>query len=221
MTTDCEHHEDKNRSFIRYIIYGTLGLFFLTLFSVFLIWIILRPYKPSFILQDVRVFAFNLTSIGETPSLTTAPLNTVTLTFQVTLSSLNPNSKTGIYYSKLDAYASYRGQQISLPTGLPDTYQSHGDISVWSPMLYGKAVPFSPYLSEILRQDLTSGGVLFNIRVNGRVNWKFGSMVFRRYHIDVNCPAVLRVAGDKDGDRFRVFDPAVKFQLSKSCIVDV
>ncbi|XP_058776706.1 NDR1/HIN1-like protein 1 [Vicia villosa] len=220
MTQDGESHADENRSFIRYIIYGFLGLSILTLLTIFLTWIILRPHKPSFILQDVRVFAFNLTSIGETPSLTAPPLNTVTLTFQVTLSSLNPNSKIGIYYTKLDAYASYRGQQISLPTELPETYQRHGDIAVWSPMLYGSAVPFSPYLSGILRQDITAGGVLFNIRVNGRVKWKVGTLVFGRYHIDMNCPAYIRVAGDKGGDRFGVFDPAVKFQISKSCVVD-
>lgn len=87
-------------------------------------------------------------------------------------------------------------------------------------MIYGLAVPVSPYLSEILRQDLTSGGVLVNIKVNGRVKWKVGTWVSGRYHIDVNCPAFIRVAGDK-GDGFGVSGPAVKFQLSQSCVVDV
>ncbi|XP_050883415.1 NDR1/HIN1-like protein 1 [Lathyrus oleraceus] len=216
MTNECESHEDQNRQLIRYILYGILALIILILLTIFLTWIILRPTNPRFILQDIRVIAFNLTSTVEPPSLTT-----ITLTIQVTLSSLNPNSKIGIYYNKLDAYASYRGQQISLPTGLPETYQTHGDISIWSPMLYGLAVPVSPYLSEILRQELTSGGVLVDIKFNGRVKWKVGTWVSGRYHIDVNCPAFIRVTGDEGGDRFEVSNPAAKFQLSQSCVVDV
>ncbi|CAK8535441.1 unnamed protein product [Lathyrus sativus] len=219
MTNECESHEDQNR--IRYLFYGILTLIILTLLTIFLTWIILRPTNPRFTLQDIRVIAFNLTTTGEPPSLTIPTLNTVTLTIQATLSSLNPNSKIGIYYIKLDAYASYRGQQISLPIGLPETYQSHGDISIWSPMLYGLAVPVSPYLSEILRQDLTSGGVLVDVKVNGRVRWKVGTWVSGGYHIDVNCPAFIRVNGNKGGDRFEGSNLAVKFQLSQSCVVDV
>ncbi|XP_058773675.1 NDR1/HIN1-like protein 1 [Vicia villosa] len=221
MIKQCEYHENEHRHLIRRVFAGILTFIILILLTIFLIWIILQPTKPRFLLQDATVFAFNLTSTGETPSLTTPTPNTLTLTIQVTLSSLNPNSKIGIYYNKLDAYASYRGQQISLATGVPETYQGHRDISVWSPILYGSAVPVSPYLSEILRQDLTSGGVLVNIKVNGRVRWKVGTWVSGRYHIDVNCPAFIRVAGDKGGDGFGVSGPAVKFQLSQSCVVDV
>jgi hypothetical protein len=221
MTKNCDYHEDEHRQLIRRIFAGILSFIILILLVIFLIWIILRPTKPRFILQDATVFAFNLSSTGETPSSIVPTPNTLTLTIQVTLSSFNPNSKIGIYYHKLDAYASYRGQQISLATELPQTYQGHRDVAVWSPILYGAAVPVSPYLSGILRQDQTSGGVLVNIKVNGRVKWKVGTWVSGRYHIDVNCPAFIRVAGDKGDDGFGVSRPAVKFQFLQSCVVDV
>ncbi|KAJ1407495.1 Late embryogenesis abundant protein [Sesbania bispinosa] len=220
MTKECGHHEDEQRQLFRRIFAGILAFIILILFIIFLIWIILRPTKPRFILQDATVFSFNLSSTGDTPSPTSPTPNTLTLSMQVTLSALNPNSRIGIYYQKLDAYASYRGQQISLATELPPTYQGHRDVSVWSPLLFGTAVPVSPYVLDILRQDQTSGGVLVNVKVNGRVKWKVGTWVSGRYHIYVNCPAYIRLAGDRDNG-IGVANPAVKYQFLQSCIVDV
>ncbi|KAK7272249.1 hypothetical protein RJT34_28729 [Clitoria ternatea] len=221
MTKGCDHHDEERRQLLRRVFAGILGFIFLVLLVVFLIWIILRPTKPRFILQDATVYAFNLSSTGDTPSLATPTPNTLTLTMQATLSAINPNNRIGIYYQKLDAYASYRGQQISLATELPPTYQGHRDTTVWSPFLYGTAVPVSPFLLEVLHQDKTSGGVLVNVKVNGRVKWKVGTWVSGRYHINVNCPAYIRLAGGDRDDAIGVAGPAVKFQLFQGCIVDV
>ncbi|XP_027929186.1 NDR1/HIN1-like protein 1 [Vigna unguiculata] len=220
MTKDCGHHNEERQKLLRRVFAAVLGFIFLILLVIFLIWIILRPTKPRFILQDATVYAFNLSSSGAIPSPTAPTPNTLTLTMQVTLSAFNPNHRIGVYYTKLDAYASYRGQQVSLATALPPTYQGHRDTAVWSPFLYGTAVPVSPFMLQILQQDKTSGGVLVNVKVNGRVKWKVGTWVSGRYHINVNCPAYIRLAGDDD-DAIGVAAPAVKFQLFQSCIVDV
>ncbi|KAK7324841.1 hypothetical protein VNO77_28717 [Canavalia gladiata] len=220
MTKDCGHHDEERQQLLRRIFAAILGFIILILLVIFLIWIILRPTKPRFILEDATVYAFNLSSTGDIPSPTTPTPNTLTLTMQVTLTALNPNSRIGIYYHNLHVYASYRGQQVSLATELPPTYQGHRDTTVWSPFLYGNAVPVSPYVLEVLEQDKTSGGVLVNVKVNGRVKWKVGTWVSGRYHIYANCPAYIRLAGDRDTG-IGVAAPAVKFQLFQNCVVDV
>ena len=139
---------------------------------------------------------------------------------QVTLSAQNPNDRVGIYFQKLEVYASYRSQQISATSALPNTYQGHNDITVWSPFLYGKDVPVSPFLLNALEQDQHAGGVLVNVKVNGRIKWKVGSWVSGRYHINVNCPAYIRFPGDHEKG-IGVIGPAAKFQLLQSCAVDV
>lgn len=219
---ECGHHDhecDHDRQLVRRVVAGIISFVVLILLIVFLIWIILRPTKPRFILEDATVFAFNLSSPGATepPSLTP---NTLTITMQVTLWARNPNERIGIYYQKLDVYASYRNQQISLGTVLPATYQGHKDVTVWSPFLYGTAVPVSPYVLDSLRQDQNAGGVLVNVKVNGRMKWKVGTWVSGKYHIFVNCPAYIRFAGDGDKG-IGVVGPAVKFQILQSCSVDV
>ncbi|XP_027348234.1 NDR1/HIN1-like protein 1 [Abrus precatorius] len=215
-TKDCGHHEHERRHLLRHVLAGIIAFIVLILLIIFLIWIILRPSKPHFVVQDATIYTFNLSSTTE-PSLS---FNTLTLTMQITLSAHNPNDRIGIYYHNLNLYASYRSQQISLATAIPDAYQGHKDFTVWSPFLYGNAVPVSPFVLGSLQQDQSAGAALVNVKVNGRVKWKVGTWISGRYHIYVNCPVYIRFAGDRD-NAIGVVAPAVKFQLLQSCSVDV
>jgi hypothetical protein len=183
-------------------------LAFIILVVVLLVWAILQPNKPRFILQDATVYAFNLS----TPNLLTS-------NFQVTVSARNPNDKIGIYYDRLDVYATYRNQQITLRTAIPPTYQGHKDINVWSPFIYGTQVPVAPYNSVALGQDQANGAVQLTIKIDGRVRWKVGTFISGRYHLYVRCPAYITFGTRSTG--VIVGDNAVKYQLVTNCGVSV
>ncbi|KAL3530332.1 hypothetical protein ACH5RR_009654 [Cinchona calisaya] len=207
---DCCHHEYEKRNLFRHLCAAFLAFIILILFVILLVYLILRPTKPHFILQDATVYAFNVSS---------SPPNYLTSNFQITLSSRNPNDHIGIYYDRVDVYASYRGQQITLPTLLPSTYQGHKDITVWSPFLFGYSVPIAPYYSDALNQDQFAGTILINIRANGRIRWKVGTFISGKYHLYVNCPAYLNL-WNKNTNGILV-GPAMKYQLLQGCHVDV
>ncbi|KAE8652821.1 hypothetical protein Csa_022886 [Cucumis sativus] len=118
----------------------------------------------------------------------------------------------------MDVYAAYRGQQVTLPTLLPPTYQGHNDVTVWSPFLYGEAVPVAPEFAEALNEDNNVGAMLFNIKVNGQVRWKVGSWISGRYRLNANCPAYIKFGDPKNGI---AFGPAMKFQFVQGCYVDI
>ncbi|XP_059627783.1 NDR1/HIN1-like protein 1 [Cornus florida] len=206
---DCghHHHHDERRKLYRLLFACFLIFVIVVLFIIFLVWAILRPTKPRFILQDATVYAFNV-----------SPPNFLTSNLQVTVSSRNPNSRIGIYYDKLDVYATYRSQQITLPTLVPANYQGHKDVNVWSPFLCGNAVPVAPYLAAALSQDEMAGMVLINIKIDGRVRWKVGTFISGRYHLYANCPAYISFGNRNNGI---VVGPAIKYQLVQSCHVDV
>ncbi|GAY31912.1 hypothetical protein CUMW_280830 [Citrus unshiu] len=208
---DCGHSHDDRKKLVRLILNAVGGLIIVVLLIIFLFWAITRPSKPSFILQDATLYAFNL-STGPSPP------NALTTNLQVTITTRNPNDKIGIYYQKADVYASYRNQQISLATLLPATYQGHKDVIVWSPFLYGNSVPVSPFVAESLGQDLNAGMVMVNIKVDGRIKWKVGTWISGRYHLHVNCPAYITF-GDKS--KGIASGASLKFQLVQSCSVDV
>ncbi|KAK4286316.1 hypothetical protein QN277_002886 [Acacia crassicarpa] len=188
------HHcyeDDDRRKLIRRILFSILALASLVLFVIILILIILRPAKPRFTLRDASLYTFNLSSSGELLS------PTLNLTMQITLSAHNPNDQIGVFYRSLDVYVSYRGQQVSLTVALPPSYQDHHDITVWSPYLYGIAVPVPPYDVDALREDQNTGAVMLKVVVEGSVKWKVASWVSGTYHMHVNCPAYIRLAGGR------------------------
>jgi hypothetical protein len=205
---DCGHHQKRRHKLFRRICAGFLIFNFIILLIILLVWAILQPTKPKFILQDATVYAFNVSSP-----------NLLTSRFEVTISSRNPNDKIGVYYDRLDVYAIYRNQQITLRTQLPPTYQGHKDINVWSPEIYGNAVPVSPYNAESLSQDQSSGTVLVLIKIDGRVRWKVGTFISGKYHLYVKCPAYITFGTRSNG--ITVGNNAIKYQLVQQCSVSV
>ncbi|KAK6126507.1 hypothetical protein DH2020_039741 [Rehmannia glutinosa] len=164
--------------------------------------------KPRFTLQDATIFNLNVS----------AP-NVISTTVQVTVNSRNPNSNIGIYYDRLDVYATYRNQQITYYTVIPPVYQGHKDVNVWSPFIYGNTVPVAPYNGLALTQDQSDGAIAITVKINGRVRWKVGSFISGRYHLHVTCPAYIPLGNSKNTGI--VIGNAVKYQLSQSCSVNV
>ena len=209
----CDQHKDceRQRLYRRYCA-AFVAINLIVLLIVLTVWLVLRPTKPRFYLNDVAIVCINVSSSSY-----------LTVTMQATLAARNPNDRVGIYYDRLDAFAEYRGLQITVPTALPPAYQGHLDASVWSPVLSAANVPLPPYLAEALTQDETAGYLLVTIRVDGWIRWKAGAFITSHYHLRVRCPALLTVNdgqgsyGSNSGGGLGYF----KFQRAAGCVVDV
>ncbi|KAJ6800886.1 putative protein YLS9 [Iris pallida] len=187
---DCEHHgaDCERQRLYRRAFAAVLALLLLVLLTVLVVWLVLRPAKPAFYLRDVA-----LSQLAVVPALTGGGGggSSLTVAAQVTLSSRNPNERIGVYYDRMDVYAVYKGQQVTVPTALPRGYQGHGDVALWSPNLWGTAVPLPGPLAQSLAQDTGAGVLLLQFRVGGRLRWKVGTWTSGTYHLFVNCPALL------------------------------
>ncbi|KAF7000492.1 hypothetical protein CFC21_016387 [Triticum aestivum] len=156
-----------------------LALVVVVAFIALVVYLALRPTKPSFYLQDLQLHSINL---GD-PSLSA--------TAQVTLASRNPNDRVGIFYRRLDVFVTYRDEPVTVPISLPPMYQGHRDVTIWSPVLSGESVPVAGYVAEAMKQDIASGYVSLQVKIDGRVKWKVGTWVSGSYHLFVSCPAML------------------------------
>ncbi|CAG7890484.1 unnamed protein product [Brassica rapa] len=203
---DCGSHTHSRRKLIRRIIWSIIFILFIIFLTILLIWAILQPSKPRFILQDATVYAFNVSG---------NPPNLLTSNFQITLSSRNPNDKIGIYYDRLDVYATYHSQQITFRTSIPPTYQGHKEVNIWSPFVYGTSVPVAPFNAVSLDGDQDNGAVTLIIRADGRVRWKVGTFITGKYHLYVRCLAYINFGNKAAG--VIVGDNAVKYTLTSSC----
>ncbi|KAK4773607.1 hypothetical protein SAY87_028626 [Trapa incisa] len=210
------HHDEERQALHRRIFTFIIGFLVLILLTIFIVFLILRPSKPSFILQDATVYEFNASSSLPVAAAASPDPSFLNSNIQTTVSSRNPNDRIGIYYDQLDAYASYRGQQVTLPVLLPESYQGHKEVIEWSPFLLGRSVPLPPYTGDALAQDLNEGMVLLNVKIDGRVKWKVGTWISGSYHLHVNYPALLMLKTSAAGPGL-----SMKVQLSQHCTVDV
>ncbi|RWR97092.1 NDR1/HIN1-like protein 12 [Cinnamomum micranthum f. kanehirae] len=197
-----KHGHGRKKKLYKRLFYSLLAFIILIILTVFIIWLVLRPSKPTFTLQEATIYQLNATSP-----------NTISTTLQVTLSSRNPNSRIGIYYDLLQVYASYHDQQITLPSTIPATYQGHNDLTLWSPVLYGTTIPVAPFVAAALSQEEAAGYIVVTVKVDGKLRWKVGSWVSGHYHVYVTCPAY--VAYDSSGGT------GLRLQQTVGCSTDV
>jgi hypothetical protein len=188
-----------------------LALVLVVAFVALVVYLALRPSKPSFYLQDLQLR--RPISVGD-PSLSASA--------QVTLASRNPNDRVGVLYKRLDVFVTYRDEPVTAPVSLPPQYQGHRDVTVWSPVLAAQAVPVAGYVADAMKQDVAAGFVALQVKVDGRIKWKVGSWVSGSYHLFVSCPAVLSAgypAGGFGGSNATV--SALKFAQPTGCSVEV
>ncbi|KAL6659606.1 hypothetical protein ACP70R_003646 [Stipagrostis hirtigluma subsp. patula] len=215
----CDQHKDCERQRLyRRCCAAVVAVALLVLLVVLIVWLVLRPTKPRFYLNDVTVVCLNVTS-----SSGSGAGGYLTVTMQATVAARNPNERVGIYYDRADAFAEYRGAQVTVPTALPAVYQGHLDASVWSPFLSAAGVPLPPALAVALAQDETAGYLLLTVRVDGWIRWKAGAFITDHYHLRVRCPALLTVNGGQGSYGSNAGGAAgyFRFQRAAACVVDV
>ncbi|OWM79039.1 NDR1/HIN1-like protein 1 [Punica granatum] len=205
---DCDDHGDRRRKLFRRLCAGLLVFNLILLVIVLLVWAILRPHKPQFVLQDVTIYNLN----ASVP-------NFLTTSIGVTISSRNPNDRIGVYYDRVGVFATYNNQQITLRYQIPPSYQGHKEVDIWSPVLSGNSVPVAPYNSFALNQEQAGGALLLMIKIDGRVRWKVGTFTSGRYHIYVKCPAYISYGSKNNG--IVVGGNAVKYQMVQKCSVSI
>lgn len=163
-------------------LFYAVSTFLLSILSIiFVMYFLLHPSKPEFSLKETDVYQL---SPNSSPQLLNSSI-------QLTLLSKNPNQKVGIYYDEINVYASYKSQQITVPTTLPPFYQGHEEKNLLTVSLVGNGLPVAPSTSYQVAHDRTVGKLVLNLKVHGRLRWKVGTWVSRKYGFNVNCVAIM------------------------------
>ncbi|KAK9059093.1 hypothetical protein SSX86_021712 [Deinandra increscens subsp. villosa] len=176
------------------------------------------PY-PTFTLQDVKLYTFNVSSTTN---------STLTSTLQITLSCRNGHEDDYNYYDgysfqldKFYVYATYRNQQITRPTLMvPTMHISNPDAVVWSSYLNGTEVSFNPDLAAYLEQDLLAGEMLISVEGSGWMRSKYG-VYWVRSRLKVDCMAYVTFKNNNNVDNV-IGNLVVKHPFEdRNCRVDV
>lgn len=159
------------------VLYKVIAIFLLLAgVTILTLWLVYRPYKPSFRVVGAAIFDLNATS---------PPF--IYISMQFTLVTRNPNTRVDIIYEKLSAYVSYRDQQITPPVTLPPLYHETKSTVAMSPVLGGVPVPVSADVMNGLVMDESYGVVSMRVVLLGKLRWKTGAIRTGRYGVYVKC----------------------------------
>ncbi|XP_039004135.1 NDR1/HIN1-like protein 26 [Hibiscus syriacus] len=92
--------------------------------AVLTVWLVYHPRKPRFVVVGAAVYELNATL---QPYISTS--------MQFTIVTRNPNKRVSISYNKLQAYVSYRNQQITPTIDLPPLHHKTKSTVSLSPVL--------------------------------------------------------------------------------------
>ena len=143
------------------------------------LWLVFRAHKPRFYVQSAAIYQLNLSD------------GSVSTNMQFTVICRNPNRRVGVYYDRLWASVSYRGQQITMVSPLPSFYEGHRGVFVLSPFVAGNVVPVSRDVFNGLSADQAYGLVEMRLVMRGRVRWKVGTWKSAHYHLHVQCDVLM------------------------------
>ncbi|XP_031479125.1 NDR1/HIN1-like protein 1 [Nymphaea colorata] len=188
---DCGQHDDEKKKLYRRIIWVVLIFLGLVLLTILIIYLVLLPSKPSFVLQDASVVQMKATGPG-----------LITSAIQATIVAHNPNNRIGIFYDRIETNVAYLNQQITPSVMLPQTYQSPDESCVWTPLICGTDVPAAPYVIASIQQAPNYASGSFSVRIAGKLRWQVGSWTSSHYGFYVQCDAYLPLSGGRGPHNF-------------------
>ncbi|KAG9153562.1 hypothetical protein Leryth_008504 [Lithospermum erythrorhizon] len=185
-----QQHDSYNNNpprsiFLRPAFSIIIGTIMITMFIVFIIWLVLRPKLPVFHVISFSISApFNLTN------------NSLSTSWDIGLIARNPNAKITLYYDDVQAGVFYRGGSLA------DTYLSpfvqgrknesriKASFAASQTFVYGDDVA-----GMKAEQGRGEGNVAFNVRLVADLRFKAGIWRARRRLLKVYCGDLVVFVG--------------------------
>lgn len=162
-----------------------LALIVLVGLVVLITWLVIKPKKIQFSIDEGWIREYNLTN---------GKLNS---TFNFVVRAYNANNKASIYYDPMKVTVSYRGQTVSSDTIEP-FFQPHKNVTRFLLQNAARNVPLPDVVVHDLKVERTGGEVDLDIRLQGKIRFKVGAWKSRRYKLKVLCsPVVVNFSDDK------------------------
>ncbi|GLJ55497.1 hypothetical protein SUGI_1191690 [Cryptomeria japonica] len=145
--------------FLKFLINFIIGLVILIGVAALVIWLVVRPTKPKFYVDDVN-FSNN---------------STIALNMTVR----NGNRRMGIYYDTIYAFAiPFSAEQSIAATGLHEFYQGHKNTTILRPVFLSAASSSSSNTGDVVDME---------VKLRSRVRFKVGGFKSRHYKLKVKC----------------------------------
>jgi hypothetical protein len=188
--------------------------FFCWIFSILIILIIaigitigilflaFRPKIPKYSVDELRVTQFDVSNN-----------NSLSVTFNLTITARNPNKKIGIDYRGGSHISAWYNDTKLCEGSLPKFYQGHKNVTVLSIPLNGQTQNATGLRDSLQQQFQQVGSVPLNLKVKQPVRIKFGKLKIFKINFRVRCRIVVDNLNANNSIRIRSSSCKFRFKL--------
>ncbi|KAK7328002.1 hypothetical protein VNO77_22096 [Canavalia gladiata] len=169
-----------NRSILlRYIAMIILFLIILVGIAVLIIWLVLKPKRLEYSVEDAAIHKFNLTDA-----------NHLYANFDFTIRAYNPNSRVSLYYDSVEVAVRYEDQTLATNAVQP-FFQSHKNVTRLHVGLTAQTVALYDSVPKDLRLERSSGDIELDVLLRARIRFKVGVWKSKHRIMTIFCSPVF------------------------------
>ncbi|XP_020202644.1 uncharacterized protein At1g08160-like [Cajanus cajan] len=169
----------KRWNLLRLIAMLILALIILVGIAVLIIWLVLKPKRLEYSVENGAIHNFNLTDA-----------NHLYANFDFTLRAYNPNSRVSIYYDTVEVSVRYEDQTLATNAVHP-FFQSHKNVTRLHVGLTAQTVALYESVPKDLRLERSSGDIELDVLVRARIRFKVGLWKSKHRVLRIYCSPVL------------------------------
>lgn len=166
------------RSFVCYVFLVILTLIFIAAVGVLIAWLVNKPKKINYSVENASVQNFNLTNDTH-----------MSATFKFTIRSNNRNHKNSVYYDSVEIFVKFKDQTIAFDTIEPFHQPPMNVTQVDDTLVAQNVVVFKSNVKE-LKAQTSLGKIDFEVYVKARVRFKVGIWKSARHTAKIKCSHV-------------------------------
>ncbi|TKY56634.1 YLS9 protein [Spatholobus suberectus] len=170
--------------------------------TIGILYLVFRPKLPKYSVDELGVTQFNL-----------ADNDSLSVTFNLTITARNPNKKIGIDYRGGSHISAWYLDTKLCEGSLPKFYQGHHNTTVLSIPLTGQTQNATGLQSTLQQQLQQTGNVPLNLKVKQPVRIKLGKLKLFKIKFRVRCRIVVDSLDANNSIRIRSSSCKFRFRL--------
>lgn len=163
---------------LRLIAIVLLALIVLVGLAVLITWLVIRPRRLVYTVEDGSIHNFNVAN------------NHLNASFDFVVRSYNPNSRVSVYYDAIEASVKYEDQTVAYSVVDP-FFQPHRNVTRLEVKLTAQNVALMGSASQDLTHEKSAGEIEFDVFLKAKIRFKVGSLKSKHRTLRIWCSPVM------------------------------
>ncbi|PON55345.1 Late embryogenesis abundant protein [Parasponia andersonii] len=156
-----------------------LALIVLVGIAVLIIWLVIKPKRLVFSVEDGSVYNFNISND-----------NHLNASFNFVVRSYNPNSRVSIYYDSIESRVDYDDQSLAFSV-VDSFFQPHWNVTRLQVKLEAQSTALLGSVSKDIKLEKSSGEMELDLWLKAKIRFKVGAWKSSHRTLKVSCSPVV------------------------------